>query len=93
VEVVAQEGGPEPDLEAMLAAIEPEITLEEMKERQAKIADLRNRERQIQAEAEALEEQLTEAEERKVLAEQAYSEARSQLQEVRTSVRSPFSRS
>jgi hypothetical protein len=87
VEVIAEEGAPQPDFEEMLASIEPEISLEEMGERQAKIADLRNRERQLQAEAESLEEQLAEAEERKVLTERAYSEARAQLQEVRSSVR------
>lgn len=89
LEVVAEEGAPEPDFDAMLAEIEPEISIEEMREKQVAIADLRNREQQLVAEAESLEEDLAAAEEQKVLAEQAYSEAREQLGDVRSEVRSP----
>ena len=87
VEAVAEEEAPERDLEELLGAIEPEISLEEQAERQAAIGDARNRERQLEAEAEELAAQLAAAEERKVNAENAFSEARSTLQEFKSEAR------
>jgi multidrug resistance efflux pump len=90
LEVVAMDTIPKRPLEEMLAEIEPEISLEEMRQKQAKIADVRNRAKALFAEEEELEAQLAEAEEKKVVAEQEFALARGELQEVRSEVRSNF---
>lgn len=86
IEVIASDAIPPQPLEDLLAGIEPEISLEEMAAKQAEIADVRNRRAGLAAEAEELEAQLAEAEERKVNAENAFSSARSELQELRSNV-------
>lgn len=57
---------------------------------QAEIADVRNRADGFSREAEELEAALAAAEEKKLLAEQAFSAARKDLQEVKAEVRGSF---
>lgn len=89
LEVIASDTIPLRPLEELLESVEAEISLEEMAAKQAEIADVRNRRGALAGEAEELEAQLAEAEERKVLAENEFSTARSALQEIRSTVRPP----
>lgn len=89
LEVVAVQGEAARPTAELLASIEADISVEDMRERQAQIADVRNRQAALEAEAEELEAELAAAEERKLNAEQAFSAARSNLDDVRREVCCP----
>ena len=87
LEAVALDDAPRRELEDLLGDVEAEISMDEMREKQAAIGGARARAAALEKEAEQLEEQLAAAEESKVNAEQAFSAARSELQDVRGQVR------
>ena len=86
VEAVAIAGAPETEASEMLAAIEADISVADMLEAQAALGDARSKRAALEAEAEAIEAELAAAEEAKVLAERAFSDARSELDATRKEV-------
>jgi hypothetical protein len=90
LEVTAEEDAPAAPIVDLLEAVPQEVSPDEVAARMAEIGDARNKAEGLAAEAEKLEEQLAIAEERKVLAEKSFSQARGALQSARAEVRAAF---